>query len=55
VELHEKGSVSEADLLQHCRAKLLAYQIPVTLKIVDVLPRTASMKVDRAAVRAMFV
>ena len=42
------------ELLEHARAQLLAYQVPRHLMIVAALPRNASYKVDRAAVRALF-
>jgi acyl-CoA synthetase (AMP-forming)/AMP-acid ligase II len=45
---------TEAELEQFCRAKLLPYQVPVRFKILDALPRTVSMKVDRPAVRKLF-
>lgn len=39
--------VGEADLKECLRARLTAYEIPVTIHGVDKLPRSASLKVDR--------
>ena len=55
VELRPGAAVpTEADLEAFCRSQLLPYQVPVKFRIVDALPRTVSMKVDRPAVRALF-
>jgi len=55
VELHEGAKVPPlAELEQFCRERLLPYQVPVQFKIVDALPRTVSLKVDRPATRALF-
>lgn len=43
-----------AELEQHVRDRLPATHIPKEWRIVDALPRTASMKVDLPAVRALF-
>jgi long-chain acyl-CoA synthetase len=45
---------SEAELEAFCREHLLPYQVPVKFRVVDALPRTVSMKVDRPATRALF-
>ena len=45
---------SEAELDAFCREHLLPYQVPVKFRVVDALPRTVSMKVDRPATRALF-
>jgi acyl-coenzyme A synthetase/AMP-(fatty) acid ligase len=45
---------STAELAQHLRDHLPATHIPVAWRSVDALPRTASIKVDYAAVRALF-
>jgi len=42
------------DLQVFLRDSLLAYQIPARFLFVDTLPRTASLKVDRNAVRSLF-
>lgn len=46
--------VDPAELGRFLRQRLLPYQVPVSFKIVDDLPRTTSMKPDLAAVRALF-
>jgi acyl-CoA synthetase (AMP-forming)/AMP-acid ligase II len=43
-----------ADLLAFARDRLVAYQVPVALKIVPTLPRTLSMKVSAPDVKALF-
>ena len=42
------------DLLAHAAATLARYELPAEIRIVDALPRTASAKVDLAAVAEMF-
>lgn len=44
----------EAELRDHARRHLAAYQVPARIRIVEALPRTASMKVSLAEVRALF-
>jgi acyl-CoA synthetase (AMP-forming)/AMP-acid ligase II len=46
--------VSAQDLLAHASATLAGYELPAEIRIVDALPRTASAKVDLAAVTALF-
>jgi acyl-CoA synthetase (AMP-forming)/AMP-acid ligase II len=48
------ASVSDADLLQHCRAALSPYKCPETIRFVAAVPKTSRGKVSRAAVRALF-
>lgn len=43
-----------AALERHLRDHLAAYMIPTEFRFVDDLPRTASMKIDRPALRALF-
>lgn len=45
---------SESDIESHLRARLPAPHIPVTYRIVDVLPRTPILKPDLRAIRALF-
>lgn len=54
VILANKGAVNEAELKQWARERMLPYQVPVTFKIVEDLPRTPSMKPVLPAIRAMF-
>jgi acyl-CoA synthetase (AMP-forming)/AMP-acid ligase II len=44
---------SEA-LMAFARQHLIAYQVPVAIRIVGRLPRTPSMKIDKARVKALF-
>ncbi|WP_410050166.1 AMP-binding enzyme [Actinomadura sp. CNU-125] len=44
-----------ADLLDHASGELARYEIPVRVLFVDVLPRTASGKVDLSAARRLAV
>nr|WP_047166032.1 fatty acid--CoA ligase family protein [Sphingomonas sp. Y57] len=52
VELHEGTGADEAALLAHLRERLPATHIPVRIAVADELPRTPSLKVSLAAVRA---
>lgn len=55
VELHEGAPVpTEEELLATARKHLVAYMVPVRVRVVDALPRTPSMKVSRPEVRALF-
>ena len=42
---------TERELTAFARERLAPYEVPVTIKIVDDLPRTPSMKVSRTALR----
>jgi acyl-CoA synthetase (AMP-forming)/AMP-acid ligase II len=55
VELRpDAAPVTPDELLDHGRSQLAAYQVPVEVRIVDVLPRTPSMKISRAEVQQLF-
>ena len=47
VILNGTEQLTEADLLSHMKGKLPWYAVPQKLSIVDVLPRTATGKIDR--------
>lgn len=47
------AQLTEQDLGEFCRRTLTAYQVPVRFVIVDDLPRTQTMKVDRPAARRL--
>jgi len=47
----QKGKVSEAEILAHCKTKLPAYAIPKTIKFRDQLPLTVTEKVFKKALR----
>jgi acyl-coenzyme A synthetase/AMP-(fatty) acid ligase len=42
-------SASEASLLQHCRAKLVAFKVPRAVLVVEAIPKNANGKIDRDA------
>jgi acyl-CoA synthetase (AMP-forming)/AMP-acid ligase II len=55
VELRpDAGPVHADELIEWARARLTGYQVPVEILIVDELPRTPSMKVSQAVLRARF-
>ena len=55
VELHDGGETDEAALLAHLRQRLPSTHIPVRIAVADELPRTPSLKVSLAAVRAAMI
>jgi len=44
----------EAALLEHCRAKLVAFKVPAAVVVVDTVPKNANGKVDRDALTAVW-
>ena len=51
--VHVVGPVTEQDLLQWCRGRLSAYEVPRRIVLMEEeLPRLGTGKIDRAAVRA---
>jgi acyl-CoA synthetase (AMP-forming)/AMP-acid ligase II len=55
VELRPGSEAVTAErLAEHAAAHLARYELPVQIVVVDEIPRTASAKVDLAAVRALF-
>ncbi|GGJ57633.1 hypothetical protein CDQ92_06685 [Sphingopyxis bauzanensis] len=54
VEIVEGAQTSEQDLKDFVRSQMPAYMVPTSIELVDALPRTLSMKVDRPALRALF-
>jgi acyl-coenzyme A synthetase/AMP-(fatty) acid ligase len=55
VELRRgQAPLSPHDLIEHASATLSRYELPAEIRFVDELPRTASEKVDLAAVTALF-
>jgi acyl-CoA synthetase (AMP-forming)/AMP-acid ligase II len=53
-ELSGDAAVTEHDLVEHARALLAPYEVPVAVGVVAALPRTPSQKVDLAATREWF-
>ena len=49
----QPAPTSEA-LLDFARQQLVAYMVPSQIKVVEALPRTPSLKVDRTALAALF-
>jgi acyl-CoA synthetase (AMP-forming)/AMP-acid ligase II len=49
-----EATVTAHDLLAHASATLARYELPAEIRIVETLPRTASAKVDLAAVSQLF-
>jgi acyl-CoA synthetase (AMP-forming)/AMP-acid ligase II len=47
--------ITPETLVAHLSARLARYEVPTEIRIVEVLPRTESGKVDLASVRALFV
>lgn len=55
VELRNvSGGVTTDELLEAAATLLAPYELPAEIRVVDSMPRTASAKVDLAAVRALF-
>ena len=48
-----QSAPTEAEVLERARDRLLAYQMPVLLVVMEALPRTYSMKVDRPRLKEM--
>ena len=47
-------SPGEAALLEHCRARLVAFKVPEAIVIVDTVPKNANGKLDREALAALW-
>lgn len=55
VLVSRKGSsVSESDILSHCREKIAGYKIPKSIDFVESLPKNAAGKVLRKELRAQY-
>ena len=54
VELAPDALADEATLIGWAKDRLLAYQVPVLIKIVPTLPRNASLKISLPDVKALF-
>jgi long-chain acyl-CoA synthetase len=44
----------EASLLEHCRAKLVAFKVPTAVLVVDAIPKNVNGKIDRDALAALW-
>lgn len=47
------GTVSDRDLIRHCRDSLSPYKCPETIRFVDAVPKTSRGKVSRASLKAL--
>ncbi len=54
VVLRAGSSATEADLLEHCRARLAHFKCPTSVEVRDVLPRTATGKLQKFKLREPF-
>jgi crotonobetaine/carnitine-CoA ligase len=52
VVLHPGGTLTEADLVDHCRNNLAYFMVPRYVEFVDSLPMTLSQKVEKYQLRA---
>ena len=48
------GSVSEADLIAHCKTQIASYKKPKSVVFVEDLPRLPSGKINKVALRKQF-
>ena len=54
VVLRSAGAASEAELIEHCRARLAHFKCPTSIEVRDVLPRTATGKLQKFKLREPF-
>jgi acyl-coenzyme A synthetase/AMP-(fatty) acid ligase len=54
VALRSVGSPSEAALLEHCRARLVAFKVPAAIVVVGAIPKNANGKTDREALAKLW-
>ncbi len=54
VVLRAGSTTSEADLIEHCRARLAHFKCPTSVDLRDVLPRTATGKLQKFKLREPF-
>jgi acyl-CoA synthetase (AMP-forming)/AMP-acid ligase II len=50
----EGGNLGPEQILQYCRSRLSAFEVPDRLEVVAALPHTAKGALDRRAVQAQF-
>lgn len=56
VELRSSAArISGDDLIAFARSRMVAYKVPVEVRVVDTLPRTPSMKVSQFDVKSLFL
>jgi fatty-acyl-CoA synthase len=49
--LHPGAELAEAEVIEHCRANLARYKVPVSVRFVDELPRNATGKILKRVLR----
>ena len=54
VVLRPGGSATEAELIEHCRARLAHFKCPTSVELRDALPRTATGKLQKFKLRAPY-
>jgi acyl-coenzyme A synthetase/AMP-(fatty) acid ligase len=54
VALRPGRPTAPSPLLEHCRARLVAFKVPAAVVIVEAIPKNANGKVDRAALMALW-
>jgi long-chain acyl-CoA synthetase len=55
VALRPGRAVPSAAVLEHCRARLVAFKVPASVVVVDAIPRNANGKIDREALHDVWV
>ena len=55
VELRQGATITEDELFLFFRERLPSYKVPTSLRVVDSLPRTPSLKVSQPGLRELFV
>ena len=54
VVLAEGASATEAELIAHCKSRLAGYKAPTSVELRDVIPRTATGKVQKFKLRQQY-
>ena len=55
VALRDGCSMTEADLVDHCRGRMARYMIPEHIRFLDALPKTPTGKIEKAKLRRRHV
>ncbi|MBZ0294462.1 MAG: o-succinylbenzoate--CoA ligase, partial [Anaerolineae bacterium] len=54
IQINPGHNITEAEIIAYSRKHLAGYKQPRTIRFVDMLPQTASGKIQRQAVKALF-
>ena len=54
LELREGASVTEADIIEHCRAQLARFKVPKRVHVIAELPRNQMGKVQKNVLREQY-